>query len=639
LSQRPDDISENTFTCTIAGVTQSLLKSGTSGSFSLEDFTPSWLDSVSIAKVVAENGYSEWGRGLTWDIAALGAVMERVERISAIEAAKHAQLRRGSLGTSASNTLGLGDLGLCNFQRFLGIDTQEPTLLNSFAPLKRYSDNEAYFAPASRIFLRYTDGIKDYICSTGLASHFDRDKAIERGVLEILERHAHHVMLFNAPTSVRLVDIYDTHLGASFLCKRLYNAGFELCVTYSDMYPCLHTVIVMLSHPDDHQGMVRQSKWHCGVHWNLGYALERTLTEMIVSRCASGWQPRSLTSQTSARRSDTYVHTDDTCLSLATLPEFTGSHVDALNTIAAKYGTNIFWADLTHPAIGLPAVRVLIPGLQPNFDLLGRTPSDWRSIVTPHINVYDEVIRNIAAGRFHQQSVYELSPTDIAGKQHGSPRTRAKANYVKVPPCVLRYDGEYERFTLGDGAGTLGVLIGARHTSRDVGRPIAIESLGQLLANAVGYRGMHFSPTYGVYTKRNYPSPGSRHSLELFVEAYAVRGLGRGVYHYSPDLNGTCRLRGDDIGSGYVDPTLNGIPACLLYMFSCRDRLRCKYPGSVRRFGLLEAGHLGQNITLMAEQLSFNVVPLGAQIGHRVAKYVPLGDDYAFTYAMAIGSR
>jgi len=64
--------------------------------------------------------------------------------------------------------------------------------------------------------------------------------------------------------------------------------------------------------------------------------------------------------------------------------------------------------DLAHPKIGIPVVRVLIPGLQPNFHAKGLHYLDKKAIVTPHLNIYREVMEKIRKREFWDQQLDEV---------------------------------------------------------------------------------------------------------------------------------------------------------------------------------------------------------------------------------------
>jgi hypothetical protein len=72
--------------------------------------------------------------------------------------------------------------------------------------------------------------------------------------------------------------------------------------------------------------------------------------------------------------------------------------------IAKSLGVEVFWADLTLDVLKIPVVRVLVPGWQPNFDLLGQDPLDPRSRITAWLKRYPQWVRKVRKGQFEPRS-------------------------------------------------------------------------------------------------------------------------------------------------------------------------------------------------------------------------------------------
>lgn len=92
------------------------------------------------------------------------------------------------------------------------------------------------------------------------------------------------------------------------------------------------------------------------------------------------------------------------------------------------------------------------------------------------------------------------------------------------------------------------------------------------------------------------PSAGARHPLEAYVAALRVRGLPRGLYHYSPDthllelLRKGCRP--GQFGSYLAGKSWYGSASALMFMTAVFERNQWKYPDSAAyRTVILDAGH------------------------------------------------
>jgi SagB-type dehydrogenase family enzyme len=199
---------------------------------------------------------------------------------------------------------------------------------------------------------------------------------------------------------------------------------------------------------------------------------------------------------------------------------------------------------------------------------------------------------------------------------------------------MLRFPGEVVQLPLVV-RGHAANVIAKRRSSRDIGSAVRLDHLTEVLVGGVGHRGPYFTREYGFVVSRNYPSAGSRHSLELFVEAQSVDDLPKGFYHFSaPDGNLT-RVA-SDVPSEWLNKTMDK-PAVILYIVSLASRVEVKYPNSIERFSHIEAGHLAQNMLLLCAENGVNAVPIGADLGRRLSDYVMLPSDASFVYALAIG--
>lgn len=104
------------------------------------------------------------------------------------------------------------------------------------------------------------------------------------------------------------------------------------------------------------------------------------------------------------------------------------------------------------------------------------------------------------------------------------------------------------------------------------------------------------------------PSAGARHPLEAYVAALRVRGLPRGLYHYSPDthllelLRKGCRP--GQFGSYLAGKSWYGSASALMFMTAVFERNQWKHPDSAAyRTVILDAGHMSQTFCLTATWL------------------------------------
>ncbi|GAB2962874.1 thiopeptide-type bacteriocin biosynthesis protein [Saccharothrix stipae] len=194
--------------------------------------------------------------------------------------------------------------------------------------------------------------------------------------------------------------------------------------------------------------------------------------------------------------------------------------------------------------------------------------------------------RYLAASRFHQ-GVPDQGPRDAAVTP-----TATAPWWPDVP--------------LPEGAPVSGSLADAlltRHTARgaEVSGPLDAGRLATLLWTAQGAL---------ADGRRPYPSAGARHSARLRVVAWRVTGLEPGVYEVdearrtlvrvaaappAEDVRGTSMYFG--AGPDLVDPA--AMPA-MLALYTRVGALREAYGLRALRLAFTEAGHLAQNLALVA---------------------------------------
>ncbi|MEY9997923.1 SagB-type dehydrogenase family enzyme [Streptomyces sp. V4I8] len=107
----------------------------------------------------------------------------------------------------------------------------------------------------------------------------------------------------------------------------------------------------------------------------------------------------------------------------------------------------------------------------------------------------------------------------------------------------------------------------------------------------------------GDWPRRPIPSGGALYPLDLYVIAQRVGGLEPGLYHYDPFRHALTQLRNvdhDTLQLATLQPEMAREAAAMLVIGASFWRSRFKYGQRALRFCLLEAGHLQQNLLLLA---------------------------------------
>lgn len=187
--------------------------------------------------------------------------------------------------------------------------------------------------------------------------------------------------------------------------------------------------------------------------------------------------------------------------------------------------------------------------------------------------------------------------------------------------------------------------ITGRRSRRAFGAsPLTLENLATLLRAAYGVTDRD---PEGEQRFRTVPSGGALYPLDIYPVVRNVEGLAAGLYHYDPYREVLEVIReGDLVGElagGLVgppeDPDAAANGAVVFAIAGIFWRTRFKYGLRGYRFVLLEAGHIGQNLLLVAEALGLNAFPIGGFYDRTVDSVVGLdGVNESVIYCVAVGS-
>lgn len=559
----------------------------------LENRSPPWCPALFVYRPAAARRFNEWGRGLSKSAAQLGALMERVERVSAYLAADSAPIRRMKSSETRS-ALTLGDLGYCNFQVFERLDEREPREPNEFVDVKRLSDGEEFVAPASRVFLRKAGLIRDASCSTGLAAGFSVDDAIARGFMEVVERHFHHLYRFGQLPVTTGMDVgkftapYLRVLSSQLKCIGL--SATARCLKVADL---LNVVFLNLEHKDDAEsGISVHAQFHVGVHVSEETAFERALTESLVTRISRGWTPAAWRESFVDVAATTLPANHTTCA-------LSSSGHDWMRRVAEALSIEVYHRNLTIPSLGIPVVRVLVPGLQPNFDLLGYSPLDPRSRITHHLTSYKEWIDRVRLGNMEGAAEARAGPP-LPKCERGLNVNRGQATHIRLERSAIPSNVE--------------LAIRERRSRREIAGNLTLRDLSTLLVGATCESARRYAPPWGFTSHRGYPSGGGLHDLQMVVEVANCDGLQPGFYLFETAHSSLAQLLApsEAVACRQTLQEQELQPAVVLRIFRFGSRQRQKYGAmNAARFAALEAGAWAQNIALLATTVGISCLPLG----------------------------
>ncbi|MPZ71618.1 MAG: SagB/ThcOx family dehydrogenase [Nitriliruptorales bacterium] len=173
-----------------------------------------------------------------------------------------------------------------------------------------------------------------------------------------------------------------------------------------------------------------------------------------------------------------------------------------------------------------------------------------------------------------------------------------------------------------------------RHSTRDYsGAPMSPEELSQVLFLTAGMTRSG---------RRTHPSSGALYPIEVYPVVHNVQSVPQGVYHYGIRDHALERVRSGDfrvpvVRQGLLQEFL-GECNVVLFLTVIFQRMRFKYRDRTYRYGLIEAGHLGQNVYLAAESMGLGACAIGAFLDDEMNRMLGVdGRNEAAVYMLSVG--
>jgi SagB-type dehydrogenase family enzyme len=249
---------------------------------------------------------------------------------------------------------------------------------------------------------------------------------------------------------------------------------------------------------------------------------------------------------------------------------------------------------------------------------------------------------NPAAGFFHTAT----KDVRMIGPSEARAFARRQARRWPVPPPIKRYRNVPKiglPRPLAESAVARAAL--ARRTWRRFSkRKLPLEMLATLLGLSAGVQRWVKAPIYGRIPLKTSPSGGSRHPIELYVAAWRVDGLPRGLYHYAADVHALERLP-----VGASQNPARYLPrneyfaraSALILLTAVFERQIWRYPyAKAYRAALIEAGHVGQTFCLLATSLGLAPFSLMTPADSALERYLGIdGITESVLYAAGVGCR
>jgi SagB-type dehydrogenase family enzyme len=163
--------------------------------------------------------------------------------------------------------------------------------------------------------------------------------------------------------------------------------------------------------------------------------------------------------------------------------------------------------------------------------------------------------------------------------------------------------------------------------------PVTLAEVSQLLWSAQG-----ITDPEGL---RAAPSAGALYPLEIYLAAGRVDSLPGGIYRYKPRGHVLVNIAGGDLMNDLSGAALGQDcirdSAIVIVIAVVYGRTMSKYRERGERYIYMEAGHVGQNISLQAVSLGLGTVMVGAFDDQGVKEVLQLPDKEYPIYLVPVG--
>jgi SagB-type dehydrogenase family enzyme len=215
------------------------------------------------------------------------------------------------------------------------------------------------------------------------------------------------------------------------------------------------------------------------------------------------------------------------------------------------------------------------------------------------------------------------------------------ANWGQFPELYKTYP-DAPRIALSEpeldgGSSTARTIADRRSTREYSAQPLTEAELAQVLFLCTGVSGDRWGNA-----RRTAPSSGALYPIESYAVVHNVEGLERGVYHYAMREHELELVRPGDFRSITVEQAIGqeflGACGAVIFLSQVIQRMRPKYQDRSYRYGLLEAGHIGENGYLAAVSLGLGACGVGAFMDDQINDMLGIdGVEEAAVYMLAVG--
>jgi SagB-type dehydrogenase family enzyme len=189
------------------------------------------------------------------------------------------------------------------------------------------------------------------------------------------------------------------------------------------------------------------------------------------------------------------------------------------------------------------------------------------------------------------------------------------------------------------------LLLQSRESCRQFHpRVMSQATLSTLLAGSYGVSRVSPLPDSLMALFRTVPSAGALYPLELYIALENVEGASDGLHHYNVREHSLEMLKdkteaAELHGALLTEPFIHNANL-VFYLAAVFKRTQKKYGPRGYRYILLEAGHVAQNICLLAAEQGLGSLCMGGFLDSKLNHLLGLGGDQeAVVYSVAVGHK
>ncbi|MFS0558926.1 SagB/ThcOx family dehydrogenase [Brevibacillus sp. 179-C9.3 HS] len=215
----------------------------------------------------------------------------------------------------------------------------------------------------------------------------------------------------------------------------------------------------------------------------------------------------------------------------------------------------------------------------------------------------------------------------------------SRYDFSKRPATYLRYEEVFARIELGKpqfppSVDLWEVLINRRSKRNFLKQPLTLNELNLLLWGTQG-----ITDDMGDYQLRTTPSAGALYPIETYLMINHVEGLEKGLYHLDVEnwcLEGLKREDTSEIAYLFTEEQEVARRAAVNFVWTAMvDRTKDKYKERAYRYIWWDAGHVSQNLHLVANGLGLGVTTIGHWMDHDMNEYLGIDGTSHLSVLMA----